>query len=279
MKKTLLRTFLLIALAPLLLHADPVRDQHVEAELVAGGDGLGVEALEAEAAGVDRDAVPAELTALHSRIEQELRPQRQDLFERKLTAEGALASMAGSDEASALAEQAQQTLSELRARAEHYVRLRLAARVLRDEIEGFRRRHRDPILTAAGRYFSRLTCGSVTTIETDFDDSDQPVLVGVRGSGERLRVEAMSTGTRDQLYLALRLATLDHAMASAEPLPFIVDDILIQFDDHRSRATLEALADFSAKTQVILFSHHARVVEAARGIDGAGERVFVHGLG
>ena len=57
-----------------------------------------------------------------------------------------------------------------------------------------------------------------------FDESDKPVLVGVRPNGRRLRVEAMSTGTRDQLYLALRLATLDHYIDSSEPLPFVVDD-------------------------------------------------------
>jgi uncharacterized protein YhaN len=253
--------------------------REVETELVEGGDGLSVEALETEAAEVERDSVLAELTDLYQRIDQELRPKREELFEQKLSAEREFHSMAGTDEASALAEQAQQTLSELRGHAENYVRLRLAARVLRDEIEGFRRKHRDPILTRASVYFRNLTCGSLTAVETDFDESDRPVLVGVRPNGKRLRVEAMSTGTRDQLYLALRLATLDHYAESSEPLPLIVDDILIQFDDERSRATLDALADFSAKTQVILFTHHQRVVEEARGLDQATDRVFVHELG
>ena len=184
--------------------------REVEAEVVEGGDGLSIEALETEAAEVDRDSVLADLTALSQRIDRELRPARETQLEQKLSSERDFQSMAGTDEASALAEQAQQTLSELRGHAERYVRLRLAARVLRDEIERFRRKHRDPILTRASVYFRKLTCGSLTTIETDFDESDQPVLVGLRSSGERLRVEAMSTGTRDQLYLALRLATLDH---------------------------------------------------------------------
>jgi uncharacterized protein YhaN len=252
--------------------------REVETELVEGGDGLSVDALETEVGEVDRDSVVAELTALNQRIDEELRPEREELFERKLSAERELHSMAGNDEASALAEQAQQTLSEVRGHVEKYVRLRLAARILRDEIERFRRKHRDPILTQASVYFRNLTCGSLTAIDTDFDESDQPVLVGVRPNGERLRVEAMSTGTRDQLYLALRLATLDHYVESSEPLPFIVDDILIQFDDERSRATLDALADFSAKTQVILFTHHERVVEAARGLDDATSGVFFYEL-
>ena len=64
----------------------------------------------------------------------------------------------------------------------------------------------------------------------------------------------------------------------AEPLPFIVDDILINFDDERSEATLKVLADLSAKTRVILFTHHARLRDLAAGLkNGAG--VFVRELG
>ncbi len=62
-------------------------------------------------------------------------------------------------------------------------------------------------------------------------------------------------------------------------LALIVNDILIQFDDERARATLAALADFSARTQVILFTHPRRVVEQALTLERAAERVFVHELG
>jgi uncharacterized protein YhaN len=81
-------------------------------------------------------------------------------------------------------------------------------------------------------------------------------------------VEGMSDGTRDQLYLALRLATLEQYLANHEPLPFIVDDILIQFDDQRAEAALQVLAELSAKTQVLFFTHHWRLVELAKKLPG-----------
>jgi len=84
----------------------------------------------------------------------------------------------------------------------------------------------------------------------------------------RLTVEKMSSGTRDQLFLALRLATLAWRLETSEPMPFIVDDILINFDDDRSRATLSVLADLSKKNQVILFTHHRQIVEEAKSIKG-----------
>ena len=57
-----------------------------------------------------------------------------------------------------------------------------------------------------------------------------------------------------------------------------MDDILINFDDERTAATLKVLVDLSKKTQVILFTHHAKVREmAAEMRNGAG--VFVRELG
>lgn len=63
----------------------------------------------------------------------------------------------------------------------------------------------------------------------------------------------MSSGTQDQLYLALRLASLEKYMKSAEPMPFIVDDVLVDFDDARSQAALGALAELAERAQVIIF--------------------------
>ncbi|MBK1643179.1 chromosome segregation protein SMC [Thiocapsa imhoffii] len=251
----------------------------VETGLIQAGDGLGIEALAAAAAGVDLDTAIAQLQGLETRLEEALRPRHRALIEEQTAAERVLTAMGGGDSAATIADEAQQLLAEIRGGAEQYVRVRLAARILRDAIERFRRDHSDPILQRTSSYLSRLTCGAFRAVETDFNDEDQPVLVGVRHTGERLRVEAMSTGTRDQLYLALRLATLEPVLEHAEPMPFVVDDILVQFDDARAMATLGVLAEFSAKTQVILFSHHGRDVEQARQHDPEQERIWVHRLG
>jgi uncharacterized protein YhaN len=251
----------------------------VESGLIQAGDGLGITALAEEGAGIHQDRVVARLQALDARLEQEMRPAHRALIEQKADADRVLKAMGGEGAAAAVAEETQQLLASIRNRAEQYVRIKLAARILRDEIEHFRREHSDPILKRTGSYFRSLTCGSFIAVETDFDESDQPVLVGLRNSGERLHVDAMSTGTRDQLYLALRLASLEPILEGTEPMPFVVDDILIQFDDERARATLETLADFSTKTQVILFTHHGRDIEQARQLDPDQARIWVHRLG
>jgi len=95
--------------------------------------------------------------------------------------------------------------------------------------------------------------------------------------GEEVRVEGMSDGTTDQLYLALRLASLETYLKNNEPMPFIVDDILIRFDDKRATAALQVLAELSTKTQVIFFTHHQHLVELAEtNIDST--TLFKHSL-
>ncbi|WP_438039417.1 AAA family ATPase [Sorangium sp. So ce128] len=77
-------------------------------------------------------------------------------------------------------------------------------------------------------------------------------------------VTGLSDGTRDQLYLALRLASLEHHARTGEPIPLILDDILIHFDDDRARAALAVLGELAGTTQVLFFTHHARLCELAR---------------
>ena len=122
-----------------------------------------------------------------------------------------------------------------------------------------------------------MTINSFTGLKTDIDDKGNPILIGVRPDQTRVTVEGMSDGTRDQLYLALRLATLKFRLETSEPMPFIVDDILINFDDHRSVATLKALAELGTRNQVILFTHHRQIVEEAGNLTSSG-KIYVHEL-
>jgi uncharacterized protein YhaN len=141
----------------------------------------------------------------------------------------------------------------------------LASVILQRAIERYRGKNQGPVLQRGSRIFSQLTLGSFAGLRDDYDDKGQAVLVGVRPDGRTtLGVEGMSDGTRDQLYLALRLASLEYYLEQNAPMPFIVDDILVQFDDARAAAALRVLAELSDRTQVIFFTHHEHLLEVAR---------------
>jgi len=133
------------------------------------------------------------------------------------------------------------------------------------------------LIDRAASLLAHLTCQAYRGLRTEYDADDQPHLVAVRDDGELVPVQAMSDGTRDQLFLALRLAYVERRLTNHESLPLIVDDILIHFDDQRALATLQQLVELSAKTQVIFFTHHQHLVDLATR-DLPVEHVFLHQL-
>ena len=94
-------------------------------------------------------------------------------------------------------------------------------------------------------------------------------LNGQRPNGELVGIAGMSDGTRDQLYLALRLAAMELHLDQSHALPFIADDLFITYDDQRAKAGLEALGGLSEKTQVIFLSHHDHLVPTVREVFGS----------
>ena len=249
----------------------------LEQELRDIAEGMTLAELETQVNAADPDTLPGEIEVLTGRIDDELEPRKTELAETKGKQKEQLERMDGGDAAAALADEAQSVLMAVRSNAEQYVKVKLASRILRNEIERYRQQHQGPLLERASEHFAVLTRGSFAGLRADFNEKDEPVLVGVRPNDERIYVEGMSSGTRDQLYLALRLASLEKYMESAEPMPFIVDDILVHFDDARAAATLGVLAELARRTQVILFTHHARLVEQAQALD-ATVPVTVHAL-
>ncbi|MDH3360011.1 MAG: chromosome segregation protein SMC, partial [Desulfobulbaceae bacterium] len=144
--------------------------------------------------------------------------------------------------------------------------------------EEHRRQSQSPVLARANEFFRQISLGGFSELTTDFVD-DQQILIGIRDTGAKVKIEEMSDGTRDQLYLSLRLAYLDHELTESdrEPMPFVLDDILMNFDDARSAATLKILVELSKKTQIIYFTHHQHLLKLAQK-DGDDEQVKIHHL-
>ena len=236
---------------------------NLEEQLLDLSGGSTIEVLIKEAEGIDPDALPSQIKELNEKIEEieERRAENQEAIGRE---KNELDRMDGSAKAAETAEIAQEFLATIHDGVDRYMRLRLASAILRNEIERYRNENQAPILNRAGSLFSQLTLGSFTELQTDFNEKDEPILTGVRPSGERVNVKGMSEGSRDQLYLSLRLASLEKYLENNEPVPLIVDDILINFDNERGKATLKILAELSHKNQIIFFTHHQHLVELAK---------------
>ena len=230
--------------------------------ILQDGDDLPLAELVAECSGTDLDELAHREQSLKSSTDEwhqsflAARDQLRDARE-------AFKNVGGSD-AAAIAESARQSaLAEIQEVAEQFIQVRAAACLLRWAIERYRSERQGPMLQRAGELFATLTLGSFDHLELDFDEQDQAKIVGCRQSGERVPTSGMSDGTADQLYLALRMAALEDYLEQSPQLPFLADDLFINFDDQRSAAGFKVLASLAQRCQVIFFTHHDHLAELA----------------
>lgn len=174
----------------------------------------------------------------------------------------------GTSRAAEIEQSKQRLLAELSEAAELYATYRLAASALEVSIERYREKNKSPVLERAGKHFARLTLGRYSGLEPHDAPEGGIAVVGIRGSaGEEPRevpVSGMSRGTCDQLYLAFRMALWEERLEKGSPLPIVLDDVLVHFDDERAAATLKAFDELAKRTQIVYFTHHRHLVELAK---------------
>lgn len=181
-----------------------------------------------------------------------------------------------SDAAAKLEARRQQIVAEMEEGAQRYVEARVARALLDREVERYRAATQGPILARAQELFGVLTLGAYERLVAQENDKGDEEMYARRPDGASVPVTGMSEGTRDQLYLALRIASVEHKLGEgAEPMPFIADDLFVNFDDERTEAALRVLAQLAERTQVIVFSHHESVVATCEGLAGDGVPVEV----
>ena len=222
------------------------------------GDKQDLAALRAEWDERDLDEVRAELAEQTSRA-SEIESEIEAAILAEKAAKDDLATYLSQSEVNHAVAEREAAAAQMHLALERYLELSVARELVTSAMATIRAEQQDPLIARAGELFTATTLGEFTGIETDIDDKGHPIVVGRRANGGIAAVATMSDGTRDQLFLAFRLASLENYASATEPLPFIADDILVHFDDERSRSTLDLLAEFCKTNQVLLFTHHRSV--------------------
>ncbi|SLN75704.1 YhaN family protein [Oceanibacterium hippocampi] len=260
-------------LADAIARSDRLRAQddalaEIVATLEREGDGMDPAALAAECADVDIDDVIAREASLEQESD-DLKRRLQQATEARFAARTAFEAIGGGDAAARAAADREAAIADLRDVAERYVRVRSSAVLLKWATDRYMREQTSPLLNNAGRLFGIVTGGSFASLRVDYDDRDNAQLSGVREDGSVVPISGMSTGTADQLYLALRIAAISDYLSRTQALPFIADDLFINFDDARAVAGFRMLHELASDTQVLFFTHHRHLVDIARATLGA----------
>jgi uncharacterized protein YhaN len=157
------------------------------------------EELQRQGVDFDRTAAAAEVDDLQERAE-ELRQQRDDAKERLGEQKLELANIETDTAAVQAAQDVEFARAAIRNAATKYARARLAATVVHQAIERYRKLHQDPLLERANRLFTRFTLGSFVELFVDIDERGLGVLMARQRDRTLLQMDGLSKGTREQLF-------------------------------------------------------------------------------
>lgn len=241
-----------------------IREAEAELAGLAGPDGLDALAAEVAALSPEEEAIAqASLTERRA----DVAAAREEVGRALAEAEAAFARAAQDSSAADAQQIVADSAAAMGAAAEAHVEAVAAAALLRWVLDRHRQQNQAPLIDRAGALFATVTAGAFAGLGVDYDEQDRPAIRAIRAGGAAVGVEALSEGTRDQLYLALRLGAIE---TGQHALPIVCDDLLITADDERAAAMLRVLAVAARRNQVLLFTHHAHLIDVARGALGEG---------
>lgn len=142
--------------------------------------------------------------------------------------------------------------------------LAVTSRVL-DTIRTTYERERQPeTLQEASVYLERLTQGRYARVWTPFG---QQILLVEGAGGESIPVESLSEGSREQLFLCLRLALAGSYARRGASLPMVLDDVLVNYDQQRAKAAAGVLRDFAdTGHQLLVFTCHEHLARLFKSL-------------
>ena len=153
-----------------------------------------------------------------------------------------------------------QVTDALRNAASHWFAVESATHAI-DALRSRVERTRQPgTLSQASKFLARMTCGKYRNVWTPLGKRQLRV---DDEYGLSQPVECLSCGTREQLFLAVRLAVVQDLARQGIVLPMILDDIIVNFDEQRAEAAVDLLLEFAAEGhQILFFTCHLHLAQA-----------------
>jgi uncharacterized protein YhaN len=197
--------------------------------------------------------------------------EAQERLKTALTEQGALRNQLEAWENDGLLAQLRMQEEALKAKAaelaSRYAADRLALALLARARRRFEEEQQPRVIQLASEHFSELTGGRYRRV---FIPAAKERELRVDDGQRDWSAAQLSRGTREQLYLAFRLAVVRDFAETRGALPLITDDVLVNFDPERAKGAIRLLSRLAAQQQVIAFTCHPWLREA---FEAAGARV------
>ncbi len=220
------------------------------------------------------DVLESELNSLQSQL-QEAEHHHDETNRQWAVANEAVNALGEDSHYAQLTTQRANLLVELEEGARETAQARCGQLALQAAIARFRQQHQSSLLSAAQEAFTTLTAGHYTSLIPHDDGRGRQRLMATDQRHNARAVNELSTGTRYQLYLALRAAAYADYAQQKTPLPFVADDIMETFDDERSAAAFQVLGQMAKHGQVLYLTHHRHLLDIAQSVLGE-DHVRIH---
>ncbi|WP_042201747.1 hypothetical protein, partial [Paenibacillus camerounensis] len=161
-----------------------------------------------------------------------------------------------------VSQQLEEQRSSLRNLAGQYAVNVIAAELIGRTRRIYEQEKQPQVLQLASVYFAKLSGGEYRRIVMTLGHKE---LKAEHASLGLLDSSLLSRGTQEQLYLAIRLA-LAETMSGKSALPLMLDDLFVNFDEHRLHAALSLAGELSLTRQIVMMTCHRHVAEAAARI-------------
>ena len=184
---------------------------------------------------------------------QNVEAERTLLLEERGGLDNELERLTGEEESSRLRTHRETLVEQLRECAREWSKLAVAEALLEKTRQKFEEERQPRVIQHAQEFFSHITGQRYERLFVPIGDRTVTVMDGAGGAKQP---GALSRGTREQLYLALRFGLVREFGEHAERLPVVVDEVLVNFDPERARLAAEAFAALSETNQVLVFTCH-----------------------
>jgi uncharacterized protein YhaN len=244
---------------------EATRDRSRATIAALAGDAESPADLEGRLAATDGIDGPAELRSRLDAALEELGQRRHTLTTELGALEQQLRRIESETDTADLRQRRENVLAALAGQADRYLVARLAGELIAAARARFEHLHRPAVIAAAERLFVEWTGGEYAGLVVPFGER----VHGARRAddGSLVRPSQLSRGTREQLYLAFRLGLIEHYATRAEPLPIVMDEVLVNFDPERAERVGRSVRDLGSRHQVLYLTCHDRVpLEADREI-------------
>jgi len=154
--------------------------------------------------------------------------------------------------------------------ADHWRTLGFTTCMLEKVCEIYESERQPETLREASAFLKSLTEGKYVRVWTPLGKNALRI---DNDKGQSLPLEVLSRGTREAVFIALRLSLAAAYSRRGATLPLVLDDVLVNFDTIRATSAAKVLRDFAALGhQVVMFTCHEHIM---RMFDSIGVQVRV----